>query len=131
MGLMEIFEKILMTTYTICLPIFLARISEAKKDRKKGQAEVMASVQAVNESLEKLSERVDYNEAMTSRYRIIRAADELRNGAELSHDSVENLMEDMDTYTSYVDRHPSYKNHKGQASMRLILEYNQRKGETK
>lgn len=123
---MSIIGKVLMATYTICLPILLAWVHESKKDKKKQRDFMVESVESINNTVKDLIEKIDTNEAMTSRYRIIRAADEVRNGGELSEDAVEQLAEDLDIYDSFCDRHPSFKNHKGKNSRRIVVEYEER-----
>ena len=118
--------KVLMATYTICLPILLAWVRESKKDKKKQHEFIAESIGSINSTINDLIEKIDANEAMTSRYRIIRAADEVRNGGNLSDDAVEQLSEDLDIYDSYCDRHPGFKNHKGKNSRRIIVEYEER-----
>lgn len=123
---LSIIGKVLMATYTICLPILIARLIESKKERKKSRDFMAKSVESINNTVKELIEKIDANEAMTSRYRIIRAADEVRNGGELSDDAVEQLAEDLDIYDSYCDRHPNFKNHKGKNSRRIVVEYEEK-----
>lgn len=123
---MSILGKVLMATYTICLPIMLAWVHESKQDKKKSREFMAESVESINKTVKELIEKIDANEAMTSRYRIIRAADEVRNGGDLSDDAVEQLAEDLDIYDSYCDRHPDFKNHKGKNSRRIVVEYEER-----
>lgn len=117
------FGKVLMATYTICLPMLLAWVHESKKEKKKSREFMAQSVESINNTVKGLIEKIDMNEAMTSRYRIIRAADEIRNEGELSEDAVDQLAEDLDIYDSWCDRHPEYKNHKGRNSRRIVIEY--------
>lgn len=128
----DVLFKVLMTTYTIALPIILARLVESRKEKKAAHQFVMDSVAAINNTVKELGEKIDLQEAMTSRYRIIRAADEIRNGGRPSDDAIGQLSSDLDVYDSYVERHPLFKNHKGQNSRRLILEWEKElmKGET-
>ncbi|MBQ0113226.1 MAG: hypothetical protein KBT03_08875 [Bacteroidales bacterium] len=79
----------------------------------------------MNKAIQTIGDKQEFTEAMTSRYRIIRGADELRNGQELSDEHIEQLGEDIETYDTYCKNHPNYKNHKGQVSKKLILDYEQ------
>ena len=112
-------NNILLATYTVCLPIILSWIRDIRKDKKKSHELLTDSI----ETIKRLSDKIDLNEAMNSRYRIIRAADEIRNGYELSDDNLEQIGEDIDIYNLYCQNHPKYKNHKGQKSMNLIMDY--------
>lgn len=80
-------------------------------------------IKELKEGQKASKEKQEYIEAMTSRYRIIRAAGELQNGQELYPDHLEQLGEDREIYKNYCRKHPDYKNHKGQFSMKVIDEY--------
>ena len=82
-------------------------------------------IQVVNDKIQETNDKQEMIEAMTSRYRIIRGADEIRNGIILSDDNIEQLGEDIEIYDSYCKNHPEYKNHKGQISKRVVLDYEQ------
>lgn len=129
MDFWDIFSKVLMTTYTIVLPLGLKWLANYHKEKKSATKYMRDSVMAIEDSVNALAEKVDYNEAMTSRYRIIRAADEVRRGEKLSQDSLDQLGEDIEIYRAYCDSHPSYKNHKGKSSMDLIEKYEDKKDE--
>ena len=74
-----------------------------------------------------MKEDNEFTKAMTSRYRIIRAADEIRNGNDISDEHLEQLGEDVEIYDGYCNSHTNYSNHKGQKSKELVLSYeNQR-----
>lgn len=81
------------------------------------------NIKELKEGQKESKEKQDYIEAMTSRYRIIRAAGELQNGQELFQDHLEQLGEDREIYKEYCRKHPDYKNHKGQFSMKIVDEY--------
>lgn len=80
-------------------------------------------IDGIKSEISDLKESDDQNRAMTSRYRIIRAADEIRNGVMLSDDHIEQLGEDIDIYDKYCKSHPSYLNHKGQRSKEIVTNY--------
>lgn len=78
----------------------------------------------MNRKFDTLSEDLKYSVAMSSRYRLIRAADELKNGIEISPDHLEVLLQDdLKVYKMYCDNHPEYINHKGQKSVQILLAY--------
>lgn len=81
----------------------------------------------VKKNQDTLKDENELTKAMTSRYRIIRAADEIRNGNELSDEHVEQLGEDIEIYDKYCNEHPNYHNHKGQKSKALVLSYEDQK----
>lgn len=78
----------------------------------------------LNEKINNVDNNLDFSVAMTSRYRIIRAADEIVAGSDISKDRLDVLLnDDLAVYQSYCNRHPKYINHKGQNSKRLLLDY--------
>lgn len=81
----------------------------------------------ISTAITEIRNDMDKDRAMASRYRIIRACDETRHGEELSDDHISQLSEDIDIYKKYCKDHPEYLNHKGQASMRYIEEYERKK----
>lgn len=119
----DILIKLLIATYTFCLPVLVKRISQLRKEKKDENEVIVDTVSKLTDSVNNLSEKLDFNEAMTSRYRIIRAADEIINGVELSDEHLEQLGEDIEIYKAYCAKHDDYKNHKGQLSMKLVLDY--------
>lgn len=140
----EAVVKTLEITYSVCLPLVLAyivnRINRIKNDKIKSNKYVEDSFKTLfdrltdmdtkikNQSakIDKLDKRIEFKDAMTCRYRIIRAADEIRNGSELSEEHLEQLGEDIEIYKNYCKAHPDYTNHKGQKSMQLVLDYEDR-----
>lgn len=80
----------------------------------------------MSENFNSIEEELAFSCAMTSRYRLIRTADELSNGLEPSHDHLEILLQDdLPTYQKYCDTHPDFVNHKGRVSVQLLLTYEQ------
>lgn len=80
-------------------------------------------IDGIKNEIVSLKKSDEQNRAMTSRYRIIRAADEIRNEIDLSDDHIEQLGEDIDIYDEYCRLHPDYLNHKGQRSKEIVLSY--------
>lgn len=140
----EIIINLLITTYTICLPLLLKWVYQMRRERINTHNYMVDGIARLEEKIDEVQHQVDEVQhqvddvkqeqkltiATNSRYRIIRAADEVRNGNDLSEDHVEQLGEDVDIYKAYCDTHPDYKNHKGRVSMEIVLDYekNQYKG---
>ena len=87
--------------------------------------DLKTDIDSIKTEISALKESDEQNRAMTSRYRIIRAADEIRNGINLSDDHIEQLGEDIDIYDEYCKLHPDYLNHKGQRSKEIVISYEQ------
>ena len=78
-----------------------------KTDRKDKQAEKMDSIV---ESISKLSEKIDNNQAVLARTHILRFDDELMNGIDHSQEYFRQQLDDIDTYEKYCDGHPDFRN---------------------
>ena len=78
-----------------------------KTDRKDKQAEKMDSIV---ESISKLSEKIDNNQAVLARTHILRFDDELMNGMDHSQEYFRQQLDDIDTYEKYCDGHPDFRN---------------------
>lgn len=102
-------------------------IAEGNKKHMEAWAVLQQDITDMKQDIRDLSEESAYNAAMTSRYRIIRAADEIQNGSVLSDEHLEQLGEDIDIYDTYCQMHPEYHNHKGQKSKQIILEHERQK----
>ena len=78
----------------------------------------------MNEKFTKLGNDLSYSVAMTSRYRLIRAGEDVINGVGISKDRLEVLLnDDLKVYQRYCNEHPEYINHKGQRSVKILLDY--------
>jgi hypothetical protein len=78
-----------------------------KTDKKDKQAEKMDSIV---ESISKLSEKIDNNQAVLARTHILRFDDELMNGIDHSQEYFRQQLDDIDTYEKYCDGHPDFRN---------------------
>ena len=78
----------------------------------------------LGEKINETGEKIYKVDAMTSRYRLIRAAEDVVCGVRVSKDRLEVLLnDDMKTYQRYCNEHPTYINHKGQRSLKILLDY--------
>jgi hypothetical protein len=78
-----------------------------KTDKKDKQSEKMDSIV---ESISKLSEKIDNNQAVLARTHILRFDDELMNGMDHSQEYFRQQLDDIDTYEKYCDGHPAFRN---------------------
>lgn len=99
------------------------KIDENSKHSSDNYTILSNEISSIKLEIDSLKESNEFREAMTSRYRIIRAADELNNGIILSDDHLDQLSEDIDIYDHYCITHPEYANHKGQKSKQTIQDY--------
>lgn len=59
-----------------------------------------------------LSEKIDKNEAINARYRIIRFNDEILHGIKHTEEHFNQIIDDIDMYEEYCLEHPKFKNSK-------------------
>lgn len=64
----------------------------------------------LTELVKEVSERVDMSSATNARTRILRFDDELINGVRHSREYFQQTLEEIDTYETYCNKHPDYKN---------------------
>lgn len=67
-------------------------------------------IDKVIEQVEKLSEKIDGNQAVLARTHILRFDDELMNGMDHSQEYFRQQLDDIDTYEKYCDGHPDFRN---------------------
>lgn len=83
-------------------------------------------VSKISEQLSDLSDKVDENAAVLARTHILRFSDELQNGIVHSQEYFRQQMDDCDTYDSFCDEHPQFKNSYTVAAERHIKDTYQR-----
>ena len=64
----------------------------------------------IEKKIDRLSDKVDENQAVLARTHILRFSDELKNGIEHSAEYFRQQLDDCDTYERYCERHPDFKN---------------------
>ena len=75
--------------------------------RKDNTAEKLDKLTAL---VQEVSNRVDTSNATNARTRILRFDDELINGVHHSREYFQQTLEEIDTYESYCQKHPEFKN---------------------
>lgn len=76
----------------------------SRKDAKQ------ASNNDLRKAIEVLSDKVDRNQAILARTHILRFDDELLNDIKHSKEYFSQQLQDIDTYESYCQLHPDFKN---------------------
>lgn len=93
---------------------FLISRSDAKNDQfeaiVKSIADLHSEISDLRNELKNLDEKGDMRGAIDARVRILRFSDELIEGRKHSKDSFDQCMSDIDTYESYTNTHPDFKN---------------------
>ena len=78
-------------------------------------------VKELSEKVDKIEYKVDRNEAITSRVRILRFGDEIRAGDILhSKESFDQTLEEITNYENYCKAHPEFENSKTVLTTKVI-----------
>lgn len=67
-------------------------------------------IDKLTEMVKEVSERVDASSATNARTRVLRFDDELINGVHHSREYFQQTLEEIDTYETYCQKHPDFKN---------------------
>lgn len=97
---------------------------ETNKDKLQRERDEKQS-EKLDQIAKTLSDHIDAEaekDARQARRRIIEFADECRRGTRHSEEHFCNVLEDIDDYERYCDRHPLFKNKKAEQSIGFILE---------
>lgn len=78
-----------------------------KTEKKDKQSE---KIDHIIERMDKLSDKIDGNQAVLARTHILRFDDELMNGMDHSQEYFRQQLDDIDTYEKYCDSHPDFRN---------------------
>lgn len=67
-------------------------------------------IDKLTEMVKEVSDRVDASSATNARTRVLRFDDELINGVHHSREYFQQTLEEIDTYETYCQKHPEFKN---------------------
>lgn len=132
--LFEIFFSSLLAFISGVLLKLIADLKTERKERKEKaeresreraeQKEAMLnSFNALKDCVNEIAIQFEEQRFETSRYRIIRYDDEMKQGIKHSDDHKEQIVEDVEKYDAYCESHPHFKNHKGQGARDRIMEH--------
>jgi len=80
----------------------------------------LLGVKAVSDKVDAIDKKVDENQAITIRVRILQFEDSLQSGKEHSKDSWNQVMDDVRRYEEYTSSNPDFKNNITEASVAHI-----------
>lgn len=106
----------LLTVVYSLVQLILNRIW-SKKDEKNGLKRALIELE------KKLDDHIAEQELSSmkqARIRIIRLADDIRRGVPVSHEMLDNGIDDVDTYLAFCDSHPNFQNNKARLSIALV-----------
>lgn len=97
-------------------------ITALKTELQKDTSETNKKVDAVSEQLSAHIAEDEENKAKQARYRILRFYDEVCEGKLHSENHFEDVLDDIDYYEQYCDKHKEFRNSRGKAAMEYIKE---------
>ena len=113
-----------------CAPILVALVGiipTVVANRKKTQQTLEENQKQTKDQLEKVQKTLDNHirededdKARNQRYRILRFYDEMCEHRRHSESHFEDILDDIDDYEEYCDRHPDFKNSRGVLAMKNI-----------
>lgn len=115
---------------TACVPVLVALVGiipTVISNHKKTQESLKETTEAIEKRMDKLQSSydahvADYEAARASsqRYRILRFYDEICEGRKHSESHFEDILDDIDSYENYCEKHREYKNNRGHVAMQYI-----------
>lgn len=109
----------LISVLQACAPILVALVGLIPtiiNNRKKTQA----SIETLQKTLDAHIKEDEDDKARQARLRIIRFNDELCENRLHSESYFEDILDDIDMYEAYCDKHPDFKNGRGKAAMQHV-----------
>ena len=104
---------------TACAPILVALVGIVPtiiSNRKKTQE----SIEKLQKTLDSHIKEDEDESARNRRYRILRFFDEMCENRRHSESHFEDILDDIDAYEKYCDKHPNFKNSRGHVAMQSI-----------
>ena len=110
---------------TLVLPLAVAIFASTGfwswlSQRKASNKELMSKLEAVSDKVDKIDYKVDQNEAITRRARLLRFNKELINHEKHTQEEFDQCLEDCDKYEKFCEAHPGFKNNKAALSIANI-----------
>ena len=93
---------------------FLISRHDKKRDRYN---DIIKELAEIRNEIKKVDEKGDRREAIQSRVRILKFADELREERKHSKDSFDQVLADITEYDKYCKTHPEFKNNQTQSTI--------------
>lgn len=96
---------------------FLVNRHDTNNDKFK---EVFEAIEKLTGKVDDLAAKSDERNAVNMRVRILRFRDEMLAGQSHTHDSFQQVLNDIDDYEKYCDRCPDFKNNQTVATIEHI-----------
>lgn len=98
-------------------------VGDLLQKRRQGKAttdEIMDKLTTIDDRVTSVEDRIDLNNAITARVRIVRFNDEILEKKPHSKESFDQCLSDIDTYEDYCLEHKEFKNNKTVMSIENI-----------
>ena len=118
-ALISMFGSGLVAAITI-IPTIISNRKKTQDSIKKSNEENERRVDKLQTSFDAHVKDYEDTKAVSQRYRILRFYDELCEGREHSESHFEDILDDIDDYEQYCDRHPDFRNNRGHVAMQYI-----------
>lgn len=115
---------------TACAPVLVALVGiipTVISNRKKTQETLEQNRKETKEQLDRVQRTLDNHikededdKARNQRYRILRFYDEMCEHRRHSESHFEDILDDIDDYEEYCNRHPDFRNSRGHIAMKNI-----------
>jgi hypothetical protein len=100
---------------------WLIQRNDTRKDEIGNLKKYMQEMEKrITEKITQMEEKADERNAVNSRVRILRFADEIGEGKRPSKDSFDQCLRDIDEYEDYCNRVPTFKNNQTAATVAHI-----------
>lgn len=96
---------------------FLITRHDNKHDKLKG---VYEAIVGLSKQIKSVADKADECNAVNSRVRILRFADEMMEGKRHSKDSWDQVMSDITDYEKYCEAHPDFRNGQTAATVEYL-----------
>lgn len=106
---------------------FIQYMINRKDERNKHIKDLEEHIKDLSTKVDGLADRLDMRCAIDSRTRILRAADEIRQGTEHSAEFFDQLHDDITNYEGYCKEHEDFKNNKSVNAIAYINQIYQKR----
>ena len=99
------------------------KITHARERDKKAQEnfeELKTDINALDQKMVRIDEKVDRNEAMRARTQILRFDSEMYEGRFHTKEHFDEILDQCDLYNHYCEQHPEFKNQRTVSAQRHI-----------
>lgn len=124
---MDIWQTLIGVLFGSSMIGFIEFLIHRKDEKDDKNAAVMKKLEEIEGKIDALENKVDENEekrqesvAIASRIRVLKFADEIREGRRHTKDSFDQCNSDITTYERYCEKHHDFKNNQTAATIAFL-----------